>query len=163
TTRARSTSPRCPTHAAPTGRADEVTMNDTAPRIALISTPWQDPFSPSIQLGTLAAYVRAERPHVGVDTIDLYFELADAIRVQLAKRISVNWIGEALFAYILFPSKAVEIWRYLEVSRKDDPAFHHVDYGALIETLRLALMRRLDAADWARYRLVGLSVVFSQM
>ena len=134
-----------------------------APRIALISMPWQDPFSPSIQLGALAGYVKRERPDVVVDTFELFLELADAVGIHLAKRISINRIGEALFSYLLFPGQSTSIAGYLEGSRKDDPAFRDLDFAALIERLRVTLLRRLDAVDWRQYTMVGLSVVFSQM
>ena len=131
-------------------------------RIALISMPWQDPFSPSIQLGTLAAYMGEERPGVRVDTFDLFLELADAVGIYLSKRIAINWLGEALFAYLLFPGQAASIASYLEHSRKDDPAFAAIDYAELIEGLRTTLLARLDAVDWTQYAMIGLSVVFSQ-
>ncbi|MBN1205561.1 MAG: RiPP maturation radical SAM C-methyltransferase [Myxococcaceae bacterium] len=131
-------------------------------RIALISMPWQDPFSPSIQLGALTAYVNRERPDVEVHTYELFLELADAIGIHLAKRISVSWIGEALFAYLLFPTRAHSIAGYLEGSRKDDPAFQGLDFSQLMERLRVSLLRRLDEIDWTQYQMVGLSVVFSQ-
>ena len=134
-----------------------------ASRIALISMPWQDPFSPSIQLGTLASYVHKMRPDVEVDTYELFLDLADAIDIHVAKRISISWIGEALFAYLLFPSQAASISNYLEHSRKDDPAFAHLDFGAVIERLRVALLNKLNSVDWSQYRMVGLSVVFAQM
>jgi ribosomal peptide maturation radical SAM protein 1 len=124
--------------------------------------PWQDPFSPSIQLGALTAYVNRERPDVEVHTYELFLELADAIGIHLAKRISVSWIGEALFAYLLFPTRAHSIAAYLEGSRKDDPAFQDLDFAWLMERLRFTLQRRLDEVDWTQYTMVGLSVVFSQ-
>jgi ribosomal peptide maturation radical SAM protein 1 len=135
---------------------------DTPTRIALLSLPWQDPFSPSIQLGTLSAWVRRERPAVEVDCLDLFLELASDIGMHLSKRISVSWIGEALFAYLLFPQQRPAIEVFLEKSRADDPLFANLDYGKVIDTLRSGLVRRLDAVDWSRYSLVGMSVVFSQ-
>jgi ribosomal peptide maturation radical SAM protein 1 len=125
--------------------------------------PWQDPFSPSIQLGALSAYVQKQRPDVQVDTYDLFLELADAVDIHLAKIISVNWIGEALFAYLLFPTQAPAIATYLEHSRRDDPAFANLDFRDLIERLRTTLLNRLNSVDWTQYRMIGLSVVFSQM
>jgi ribosomal peptide maturation radical SAM protein 1 len=106
--------------------------------------------------------MKAKRPEVQVDTFELYLELADAIGVHLAKRISIHWFGEALFSYLLFPSKAQEIARYLERSRRDDAAFHDLDFGALIEHLRAALLTRLDSTDWSQYDLIGFSIVFAQ-
>jgi ribosomal peptide maturation radical SAM protein 1 len=82
--------------------------------------------------------------------------------VHLAKRISIHWFGEALFAYLMFPSKADDIAAYLEGSRKDDPAFASVDFGELIECLRVTLQGRIDAVNWRQYDLVGFSVVFAQ-
>ncbi len=132
-------------------------------RIALISMPWQDPFSPSIQLGTLSAWVRHKRPDVKIDTFEYYLDLADAIGLHLAKRISETWIGESLFAYILFPQQTKKIATFLENSKKTDPIFGEVDFGVLIENLRTRLFQRLQETDWSCYTLVGVSVVFSQM
>lgn len=142
-------------------------MNATATagpivRVALMSLPWQDPYSPSIQLGTLSAWVERERPDLKVDCHHLFLELAADIGLHLAKRISVSWIGEALFAFILFPDQRPAISLFLEKSRAEDPLFEDLDYGAVIEKLRAGLARRLDLVDWSQYRMVGLSVVFSQ-
>jgi ribosomal peptide maturation radical SAM protein 1 len=132
-------------------------------RIALISMPWQDPFSPSIQLGALTAWVNQERPDVQVDTFDFFLELADAVGIHLAKRISTSWIGEALFAYMLFPTRVHSIASYLEASRQDDPIFQHLNYQEVIERLRYRFQLRLNEIEWSQYRMVGISVVFSQM
>lgn len=135
---------------------------DSTSRIALLSLPWQDPFSPSIQLGTLSAWVKRERPAVQVDCYDLFLELSGDLGMHLSKRISISWIGEALFAYLMFPQQRPAIEVFLEKSRGDDPLFANLDYGRVIETLRTGLVRRLDAVDWSRYSLIGMSVVFSQ-
>lgn len=140
-----------------------ITPTTPPTRVALISMPWQDPFSPSIQLGTLKAWVEKNRPDVRVETFELFLELANAIGIHLAKRISVSWIGEALFAYLMFPSQAMQIAKYLEGARSSDPAFQEVDFGSIMERLQLGLRDRLDSVDWAKYHLVGVSVVFSQM
>jgi len=124
--------------------------------------PWQDPLSPSIQLGALKAYVNQERPNVAVDTYNLFLELADPIDIHLAKVISRSWIGEALFAYMLFPQQAASISTYLEHAREDDIAFANIDYGHMIETLRTTLLARISDTDWSQYSFVGFTVVFAQ-
>jgi ribosomal peptide maturation radical SAM protein 1 len=131
-------------------------------RVALVSMPWQDPFSPSIQLGTLSAWLARERAAVRIDCFDLFLELASDIGLHLSKRISISWIGEALFAYLLFPQQRGAIERFLEKSRDDDPMFRDLDYDRVINALRIGLVRRLDAVDWSAYDVIGLSVVFSQ-
>lgn len=139
-------------------------MTEEHPRaeIALISMPWQDPYSPSIQLGSLSAWAKQERPDYAVTCHSLFLELAHDIGMHLAKRISISWIGEALFAYLLFPTQRASIASFLEASRKDDPLFRDLDYGEIIEKLRIGLERRLDAVDWQRCTMVDLSVVFAQ-
>jgi len=47
--------------------------------IALVSPPWPLYTRPSIQLGTLKAFVRSRFPNIGVRSHHLYLQVAEAI------------------------------------------------------------------------------------
>jgi len=52
-------------------------------KLALISTPWPLYSRPSIQLGTLKAYLKARTPDLEVDVFHFYLSLAEAIGYRL--------------------------------------------------------------------------------
>ena len=60
----------------------------TANRIALISTPWPLYNRPSIQLGTLKAYLRSIYPDMQVETHHVYLKLAESIGYRQYHEIS---------------------------------------------------------------------------
>ena len=53
--------------------------NHTTNRIALLSTPWPLYNRPSIQLGTLTAYLRSIYSDLPVETHHVYLKLAESI------------------------------------------------------------------------------------
>ena len=64
-------------------------------RIALISTPWPLYSRPSIQLGTLKAYLLKHNPGIEIDIFHFYLSLAEAIGYALYHEISERtWLAE---------------------------------------------------------------------
>ena len=82
----------------------------TANRIALVSTPWPLYNCPSIQLGTLKAYLRSIFPDLQVDTQHVYLKLAEAIGYQQYHEISKRtWLAETVYAALLYPERFQQI------------------------------------------------------
>ena len=75
-------------------------------RVALLSTPWPLFNRPSIQLGTLKAYLQRELPEVKVDAHHVYLGVAEAVGYDLYKSISErSWLSEACYAALLYPER----------------------------------------------------------
>lgn len=136
------------------------------PKIALLSMPWYNPYAPSIQLGTLKAYVQRALPELVVDTYHYYFTLEETIGLQLAHAISDRGAipAESLFAYALFPGKRPDIIAFLEEERASMGAcLREVDFrSTIIEPLIEATRRSAERVAWEDYLLVGFSLVFAQ-
>jgi len=126
--------------------------------------PWAIFNRPSIQLGTLKAFLREGEENVAVRTLHPYLDAALSIGPDSYRTVCANgWAGEALFAGLLFPERydrAAEVFhRSLgkKVSRSLPP----------FDMLTARLDRQLD--DWlARHdfsdcALAGFSVCFNQL
>ena len=74
--------------------------------VALISTPWPLYNRPSIQLGTLKAYLRVKHPDVRVDAGHFYLKLAESLGYKCYQLISERtWLAESIYAVLLFPER----------------------------------------------------------
>jgi hypothetical protein len=66
-----------------------------ANKIVLLSTPWPLYNRPSIQLGTLKAYLRSIYPDIQVEAHHVYLKLAESIGYRLYHEISKRtWLAE---------------------------------------------------------------------
>ncbi|RLB79452.1 MAG: hypothetical protein DRH15_08910, partial [Deltaproteobacteria bacterium] len=133
-------------------------------RIALVSTPWPLFNRPSIQLGSLKAFISDRLPEVKVDTFHLYLQVAAALGYPLYEEISQSaWLAEPLYAALLYPEQLEAIERFWNrrVSRTNH--CKQLPFLELCEKLSKCSKEILSAQDWARYRLIGLSVCFSQL
>lgn len=75
-------------------------------KIALISAPWPLYNRPSIQLGTLKAYLQSTDPHIRVEAHHFYLELAASLGYKLYQEISERtWLAECIYAALLFPER----------------------------------------------------------
>jgi ribosomal peptide maturation radical SAM protein 1 len=133
-------------------------------RIALVSMPWHNPFIPSIQLGALKAYVEREAAEWTVDTFHYYLEMEEIIGLKAARQISEqSFMGEAVFASLLFPQKRDDILLFLEEEKSGNPELAHIDFAAdVIEPMSMAAQRRAASVDWSQYGCIGFSLVFGQ-
>ncbi|MGB9712829.1 MAG: RiPP maturation radical SAM C-methyltransferase [Dissulfurimicrobium hydrothermale] len=89
-------------------------------KIALIAPPWPLFNRPSIQIASLKAYLRRERPWVDISCHHPYLELASQIGFEVYQSISESiWASEAISAGILFPEMEQECDRlFLRTVRK---------------------------------------------
>ena len=82
-------------------------------RIALISTPWPLFSRPSIQLGTLKAYIKQNLPNARVHCHHIYLSVASAPGYDLYGEISErSWLAESAYAALLFPDREETIERF---------------------------------------------------
>jgi len=74
--------------------------------ISLISMPWPLFNRPSVQLGTLKAYLETNADWLIVNTKHPYLEVASILGTELYHWLSQNvWVSEALYAPLLFPEQ----------------------------------------------------------
>ena len=79
---------------------------DELRKIALISTPWPLYSRPSIQLGTLKAFLHTRIPNLKIDAFHFYLSVAEAIGYRLYHEISErSWLAESMYAALLYPER----------------------------------------------------------
>jgi len=72
-------------------------------RMVLVSTPWPAYNRPSIQLGALKAYLKAQFPRLKLDALHLYLKVAERLGYKLYGAISERtWLSESVFGASFF-------------------------------------------------------------
>src|SRR6266571_1004540 len=142
-------------------------MSDS-PRVALVNMPFSSGKYPSIQLGTLAALLKAQG--IGVKTYHLYLGFAYQIGQPLYEVLCEKrgLLGEWLFSHLLFRDNP----KNSEYTRTFKPIFESVaretGYAqSHLEELKLQgapqyLTRMLTEIDWGQYTIVGFTSTFDQ-
>jgi ribosomal peptide maturation radical SAM protein 1 len=128
--------------------------------------PWALFNRPSIQLGTLKAYLESRGNAFLVETSHPYLEVASILGPALYHWISQNlWISEALYAPQLFPeqAKAAEFLALKYVKKADQKIKRSFHYKLLIERLENHLTEWSRSYDWTQYKVIGFSVCFHQL
>jgi ribosomal peptide maturation radical SAM protein 1 len=132
------------------------------PSIALVSTPWPLFNRPSIQIGTLKAYLQRELPEIKVDAHHLYLSVAEAVGYNLYKAISErSWLSEACFAALLYPEREEIVRGFWKHQAKDLSL--KASFKELCRTLKEVSQRILRTVPWAGYPLIGLSICYGQL
>ena len=133
-------------------------------RIALISTPWPLFNRPSVQLGSLKAFVRQNLPGTQVDANHIYLSIAAGIGYDLYGYISERtWLSESPYAALLYPDRMPAIERFWKKRSSGVPFVKELDFGELCSRIERLSSRILDREDWSRYILTGFSICFGQL
>ncbi|MBU0728381.1 MAG: RiPP maturation radical SAM C-methyltransferase [Proteobacteria bacterium] len=133
-------------------------------RIALIAMPWHLFNRPSLQLGTLKAYIEKECPWVEVTVFHPYLEVAAAIGTSLYQKISLDvWASEALYGSILFPDQFDTNKKLFDQTFNTDKKSKSIDFRGLRRILERQLEDFIQNNDWSGFHLAGFSVCFSQL
>jgi len=128
--------------------------------------PWPIFNRPSIQLGTLKSYLRKNADWLRVSTKHPYLEVASALKPDLYHWISQNtWVGEALYAPILFPGqkKSAEALVQKNIRKADASVKKRFQAIEVRTILAHQLKKWIRETDWSRYKIVGFSVCFNQL
>ncbi len=130
--------------------------------IALISMPWSVFSRPSVQLGTLKAYLEQSNA-ITTECFHPYLDAARTIGPETYAYLSKNsWAGEALYSAILFPEnkeRAHKLFRTRCSTNRKIAA----DFEQLSEKLHSSLQSWVEATDFVNFTLIGFSVCFSQV
>ena len=131
-------------------------------KIALISMPWPAFYRPSIQLGSLKAFLSLQK--VNIDTFHFYPEIADIIGINAYETISSStWLSEAIYASLLFPEREDTIQEFLEKEIKKRKKKLSIRLAEITEKIKGLHERHLKGIKWEKYQLIGFSVCISQL
>ncbi len=132
--------------------------------IALVSTPWPLFNRPSIQLGTLKAFISHNMPETRVEALHIYLEVAAALGYPLYKEISQStWLAEPLYAALLYPEQAKAMEKFWHRKASKTRHCKGVPFKKVCETLEAVSQQALSSYDWGSYSLIGFSICFSQL
>ena len=142
------------------------TSANPLPGMALVSMPWSLFNRPSIQLGSLKAYLNTHADWLSVQDSYPYLEVASRLGPELYHWISQNsWVGEALYSALMFPeqkdaARKLALQYVKNAGRKIQRLF---DFEALQTVLASQLQCLIEHHDWNKFQLVGFSVCFNQL
>lgn len=133
-------------------------------RIALVSTPWPLYSRPSIQVGTLKAYLKAQFPELKVHALHVYLKVAERIGYKLYRAISERtWLAESVYAALLFSERTEEIEKMFRREARGKPHLCDIDFKTLTSQVRDASDGFIYGLDWGRCTLVGFSICLCQL
>ena len=132
--------------------------------IILISTPWPLYSRPSIQLGSLKAYLSTQFPGLEIRAFHPYLKVAEEIGYPIYRAISERtWLAESVCGALLFPErkKGVEKMFYREAKRSTKLRGLH--FGTLIRQVGQVSEGFVREVDWTSCGLVGFSICLCQL
>ncbi len=79
-------------------------QTNTCKSVILVSMPWSLFSRPSIQIGTLKAYLKLQLPYLNIAAHHFYLKVAETIGYKLYHSISEStWLAETIYAAMLSP------------------------------------------------------------
>ena len=132
--------------------------------IALVSPPWPLYTRPSLQLGTLKAFIRSRFPGIHVRSHHLYLQVAEAIGYRRYHAISGRtWLSETVYGALLYPDRAESIARIFRREAGRVSELRGLDFDELASQVKFVSDEWLSATDWSGVRVVGFSSVLCQI
>ncbi len=132
--------------------------------VVLVSPPWPLYNRPSVQLGTLKAYLRTRIPGLRVDALHMYLEVAREIGYPVYQALSERmWLAETVYAALLFPDRTPRIERLFVKKARGKPALKDLAFEKLVSGVARASDAFMDRIRWEDFSLAGFSVCMCQM
>jgi ribosomal peptide maturation radical SAM protein 1 len=133
-------------------------------RVILVSTPWPLFRRPSIQLGTLKAYLKQIFPDLGIDAHHVYLYLAHALGYPVYQSISKRtWLAEAVYAALLYPDQIERIEHLFRRQASGQSGLNNLSLKSLTSRIETVSNRYFDSIDWQQYLLAGFSISLCQL
>lgn len=133
-------------------------------KVALISTPWPLFNRPSIQLGTLKAFVRENLPDVEIDLFHVYLDIANSLGFKIYKEISMKtWLSEAPYAMLLFPELSDGIEMFWQRNIRKSAFLQGVNFKELCKDILKITDAFIESVKWHEYEIAGFSISFAQL
>jgi len=140
------------------------TNKDQESGVVLVSTPWPLFSRPSIQLGTLKAYLKKTFPDLRIHAHHVYLYLAHAIGYPVYHGISKRtWPAESVYAALLYPDHHERIENLFGREAAGQPRLKGVLLKDLCSRVETVSNRYIDSIDWRQYLLAGFSVSLCQL
>ncbi len=125
--------------------------------------PWSLFNRPSIQLGSLKAFVEEKSQH-RVDCFHPFLHIAKAIGIETYRKISLDsWAGESLFSSLLFTDQKDNAQQLFFPQTETQENISPGDFDYLQKTIAHACHTWIASIDFKQYQLIGFSVCFSQL
>ena len=132
--------------------------------LILISTPWPLYSRPSIQLGTLKAYLKSQVPDLKVQAHHFYLKLAETIDYPIYQTMSERtWLSETIYAALLFPERLKQIEKVYHKEAVGNPEARSMDFATLISRVSEVSDAFINGIDWTAFGLAGFSICFCQL
>jgi uncharacterized short protein YbdD (DUF466 family) len=128
--------------------------------------PWPLFNRPSIQLGTLKAYLETRADWLAVDTEHPFLEVASILGAELYHWISQNaWVSESLYGPLVFPEQrnSSETLATNYAHKAGPPINTLFNFNQIHETVESQLENWVSDCDWSQYTIAGFSVCFNQL
>ena len=133
-------------------------------KVALISTPWPLFNRPSVQLGSLKAFLKSRIPKLDIDNHHIYLSIAVKLGYDVYRKISESsWLSESLYGALVYPERKDLIKRFWNRYARRIFGKKKKDFEEIYEVLKKESDSILDNIDWNNYFLVGFSICFSQL
>lgn len=133
-------------------------------RIALISAPWPLFNRPSIQLGTLKAYLKKQIPDLEIVARHFYLQLAESIGYDVYKAISDRtWIAESIYAGLLYPENFSRTEKFFQKQTREKPELRQLKFDRLVQQVEDVSKKFILEKFWNGCGLVGFSVCLCQL
>ena len=132
--------------------------------VILVAMPWSLFNRPSIQIGTLKAYLKLKLPYLNVAAHHFYLKVAEAIGYELYHSISERtWLAETIYAAMLSPEKVktIEDIFYREAGTK--LLFRKLSFKELVSKVRKVTDSFIENINWNKFCLAGFSVCQCQL
>lgn len=133
-------------------------------KIALISTPWPLYSRPSIQLGTLKAFLDARMPELQIDTFHFYLQLAETIGYRIYHEISERtWLAESVYGALLYPGRSQQAEALFRKESTGKAELRNVEFKTLTRRIKKATDAFIRSQNWQAYGLLGFSISLCQL
>ncbi|RJQ61263.1 MAG: RiPP maturation radical SAM protein 1 [Desulfobacteraceae bacterium] len=132
--------------------------------VVLISAPWPLFSRPSIQLGTLKAYLKQRFPELTVNARHFYLRIAEAVGYRTYRIVSERtWLAESVYGALLYPKRraAIKEMFYREAVRDSDA--RGLDFDTLVKIVRKSSLFLIQGTDWGAFELAGFSMSLCQL
>lgn len=133
-------------------------------RIALISAPWPVFTRPSIQLGTLKAYVKKQIPELEIVAHHFYLQLAEAIGYDTYNVLSERtWIAESVYAALLYPENSQKIEKFFHKQTRKKREIRKIKFDRLLQKVEAVSQKFISEIFSSGYGIAGFSVCLCQL
>lgn len=133
-------------------------------KLVLVSTPWPLFNRPSIQLGTLKAYLRSQFADLEVDARHVYLTVAEAVGYKDYQMISERtWIAETVYGALLYPERLDRIKTMFYRQAVKEPGLKEIDFKILVSEVKNVSKSFINSIDWKEYGIAGFSISLCQL